>query len=51
LGAGSGGYILFFYSPRRRNQLKRVLELAGGEITDFNFESGGVDIWTGKNKF
>lgn len=51
LGAGNGGYILFFYSPRKRNQLKNSLENAGGEILNFSFESRGADIWTGKNKF
>ncbi len=51
LGAGNGGYILFFYSPRKRNQLKSALEEAGGEITSFSFEARGTEIWQGKNKF
>ena len=51
LGAGHGGYILFFYSPRKRNQLGRALESAGGEILNFSFEFKGADIWQGKNRF
>ncbi len=51
LGAGSGGYILFFYSPRKRNQLKSSLESAGGEIHNFTFESKGSEVWQSKNKF
>lgn len=51
LGAGSRGYLLIFYSPRKRNQLKKSLEIAGGEIMDFDFEFRGVDIWNGKNRF
>jgi len=50
LGAGGGGYILFFYSPKKRNQLVRALKNAGGEIMTFNFESEGVTLWTSKNK-
>ncbi len=51
LGAGNGGYLLFFYSPRKRNVLKKALGLAGGEILNFNFDLRGVEIWQGKNKF
>ena len=50
LGAGGGGYILFFHSPKVRNHLKRALEKAGGEIMNFNFESGGTVIHTVKSK-
>ena len=39
LGAGSGGYILFFYSPSKRNILRKALE------------SKGVEVWSGKNRF
>ncbi|MBM3231774.1 CBS domain-containing protein [Candidatus Pacearchaeota archaeon] len=51
LGAGGGGYLLFFYSPRKRNQLRRALEKDGGKILDFNFESGGTVVWKVKSKF
>ncbi len=45
LGAGGGGYLLFFYSPRKRKQLRGALENKGGEIVDFNFEFGGAKSW------
>jgi D-glycero-alpha-D-manno-heptose-7-phosphate kinase len=50
LGAGGGGYILFFHSPRDRNQLKKYLEQAGGQIMNFNFEFGGTVTHTVKSK-
>jgi len=42
LGAGGGGYLLFFHSPERRSELTNALKQAGGEILDFNFESEGT---------
>lgn len=46
LGAGGGGYILFFVPPTKRIRLKRILEDFGGEIMNFNFESKGTHIWS-----
>ena len=51
LGAGSGGYLLLFYSPRRRKQLMQALEEAGGEVMNVNFQPQGAEVWLGKNKF
>ena len=51
LGAGAGGYILFFYSPKRRNDLKRAIELAGGEVTNIGFDLEGVQVWNSKHRF
>ena len=51
LGAGGGGYLLFFFSPRQRNRLTRALEKAGGEIMNFHFEFKGMQHWLVKNKF
>ncbi|HLC53561.1 MAG TPA: GHMP kinase, partial [Candidatus Nanoarchaeia archaeon] len=45
LGAGNGGYLLFFYPPQRRNELKKVLERNGGAVLDFNFDFNGTVIW------
>lgn len=50
LGAGGGGYILFFHSPKKRNQLKKALEKEGGEVINFNFEFKGTNIRTVKKK-
>ena len=51
LGAGNGGYLLFFHQPKKRNQLKKSLESEGGEVTSFNFEFNGTKIWQVKEKF
>lgn len=51
LGAGSGGYILFFCSPTKRNQLSKALKSFNGEVTDFNFEFSGTKTWSVKTKF
>ena len=45
LGAGGGGYLLFFHSPRKRNQLVKALKKACGEIMDFEFEFEGIQTW------
>ncbi|MEK6855124.1 MAG: sugar phosphate nucleotidyltransferase [Nanoarchaeota archaeon] len=50
LGSGGGGYLLFFYSPIKRNQLTRALKNSGGEILNFNFESNGARVWDSKNR-
>ena len=51
LGAGNGGYIMFFHSPKRRKELIKALEEKSGEILDFSFESSGTQIWKTKNRF
>jgi len=45
LGAGGGGYLLFFHPQKKRNQLVRALENAGGEIMNFEFEFDGIQTW------
>ena len=46
LGAGGGGYILFFCSPLKRNYIQNSLINAGAEILDFNFDFKGLHIWS-----
>lgn len=48
LGAGGGGYILFFCKPEKRNQLKRALKKVGNDVVEFCFESEGVTTWQAK---
>jgi D-glycero-alpha-D-manno-heptose-7-phosphate kinase len=50
LGAGGGGYLLFFHSPKIRNNLKKVLEKEGGEVVNFSFEFNGTSIFPVKSK-
>jgi len=45
LGAGNGGYLLFYHEPKKRNQLTRALIDKGGGILDFNFEFKGTQVW------
>jgi len=51
LGAGRGGYILFFCPIQKRKQLTKSLEEIGGEIMNFNFESKGVQTWRADRKY
>ncbi len=46
LGAGGGGYMLYFVPPTKREGLMRVLRKCGEEITNFNFEFGGTKVWS-----
>ena len=50
LGSGGGGYILFFFSPKKRIRLVKALHEFGGEIMDFHFEFLGTKIWPIKFK-
>lgn len=51
LGAGGGGYILFFCMPQKRNSLTRALQKNGYEMLNFNFDFKGTQLWQAKNKF
>lgn len=51
LGAGNGGYILFYYQPKKRNTLMKSLKEKGGEIMNFNFEFNGTKVWRAGNEF
>lgn len=46
LGAGGGGYILFFCPHLMRADVIAALEKEGGQITDFNFDFRGLQTWT-----
>jgi D-glycero-alpha-D-manno-heptose-7-phosphate kinase len=50
LGAGGGGYLLLFHSPKKRNHLVKSLVKEGGEIMNFNFEFSGTKVWNVKGK-
>jgi len=45
LGAGGGGYILFFHKPNEINKLRKILLKSGGDIMDFDFDFTGTSIW------
>lgn len=45
LGAGGGGYLLFFCDYRKKHVVSRALEDAGGKMVDFDFVPEGVQSW------
>ncbi len=51
LGAGNGGYLLFFYQPKRRNELVNALTSEGGDILSFRFDQTGIKVWEVRDKF
>ena len=46
LGAGGGGFFLFYVSPFRKHELITHLEASGLKVRPFRFESKGVQSWT-----
>jgi D-glycero-alpha-D-manno-heptose-7-phosphate kinase len=48
LGAGGGGFFLFFVQPRFRKAVTETLRSAGCRISAFRFESRGVVSWRTK---
>ena len=46
LGAGGGGFFLFYAPPYRKHQLIEHLEASGIQIRPFRFEPQGLQAWT-----
>ena len=45
LGAGGGGYMLFYCPFEKKHQVAKVLRKMGGIITEFGFEFNGLQTW------
>jgi D-glycero-alpha-D-manno-heptose-7-phosphate kinase len=45
LGAGGGGYILFYCSPLKKSNVQQKLAEAGGTFLNFNFDFKGLRTW------
>ena len=45
LGAGGGGYIVFFCPPTKKNQIARMVKEVGVKIEDFVFDFRGLRTW------
>lgn len=45
LGAGGGGYLLVYCPYNVRHKVAERLEVAGGQLTDWNFELRGAQSW------
>ena len=54
LGAGGGGFFIFYVPPFKKHDLLKHLNSSGLSVRPFRFESEGVQSWTsrisGKNK-
>jgi D-glycero-alpha-D-manno-heptose-7-phosphate kinase len=46
LGAGGGGFFLFYISPFRKHELISHLKQAGLKVRPFRFETDGLKAWT-----
>ncbi len=49
LGAGGGGYLLFFVRFNCRHKVAEALQQAGGQVVDFAFELNGLQTWRTNN--
>jgi D-glycero-alpha-D-manno-heptose-7-phosphate kinase len=45
LGAGGGGFFIFYCEPTKSRTLKRKLELLNTKIVNFEFEQNGLVSW------
>jgi D-glycero-alpha-D-manno-heptose-7-phosphate kinase len=50
LGAGGGGFFLFYVSTFRKHELITNLEKAGLKIRPFRFEQDGLRSWTARER-
>ncbi|MGA7922394.1 MAG: GHMP kinase [Thermoplasmata archaeon] len=46
VGAGGGGYILFFCDFARRSEVANAVQDSGGRVVDFHFEGDGLQTWS-----
>lgn len=45
LGAGKGGFLLFFCDPVRRHLVQQSLEKEGASVSAFKFDHRGLRVW------
>ena len=50
LGAGGGGFFIFYVPPYRKHDLMSNLEQAGLKIRPFRFEPEGLRAWTARER-
>ena len=50
LGAGGGGFFIFYVPPFRKHELMTSLEQAGLKIRPFRFEPEGLRAWTTRER-
>jgi len=49
LGAGGGGYLIFYCDFEKLDKVAQKLEELNGEIVDFSFETEGLQVWETRN--
>lgn len=50
LGAGGGGFFLFYVTPFRKHELIANLEAAGLNVRPFRFEQDGLRAWSARER-
>jgi D-glycero-alpha-D-manno-heptose-7-phosphate kinase len=50
LGAGGGGFFLFYVTPFRKHELVANLESTGLKVQPFRFEQDGLRAWTARER-
>ena len=50
LGAGGGGFFLFYVPPFRKHELMSHLQDAGLQLRPFRFEQEGLRAWTARER-
>jgi len=48
LGAGGGGFFIFYVPPFRKHELMNNIEAAGLKVNPFRFEQEGLRAWTAR---
>ena len=48
LGAGGGGYLVFYCSSGKKHIVAQRLEKVGGRVVDLSFDFNGLQTWTGQ---
>ena len=50
LGAGGGGYLLIYCETGRQQEVRQALQHLGGTVTDFTFDTRGVQVWRSQDR-
>lgn len=50
LGAGGGGFFLFYASPFKKHQLVKWLEIQGLKVHPFRFDPDGLRAWSARER-
>ena len=48
LGAGGGGFFIFYVPSFKKHELLRYLKVKGLQVQPFRFEPEGLQVWTSR---